>query len=74
MRYQWRGVMAKAGTPTPTLERLVAAVQKAQQTPEWKTYLRQVTQLDGFQGPDAFRAQLLEDMREMDAVKRKLGL
>ena len=74
VRYQWRGVMAKAGTPTPILERLVAAVQKAQQTPEWKTYLRQVTQLDGFQGPDAFRAQLLEDMREMDAVKRKLGL
>ena len=74
VRYQWRGVMAKAGTPTAILERLVAAVQKAQQTPEWKTYLRQVTQLDGFQGPDAFRAQLLEDMREMDAVKRKLGL
>lgn len=39
-----------------------------------KNYLRQVTQLDGFQGPDAFRAQLLQDMREMEAVKKKLEL
>jgi putative tricarboxylic transport membrane protein len=74
VRYQWRGVMAKAGTPKAVLDRLVTAVQKAQQTPEWKAYLKQVTQLDGFQGPDAFRAQLFEDMREMDAVKKKLGL
>jgi tripartite-type tricarboxylate transporter receptor subunit TctC len=74
VRYQWRGMMAKAGTPKPVLDRLVAAVQKAQQTAEWKAYLKKVTQLDGFQGPDAFRAQLLQDMHEMDAVKKKLGL
>jgi tripartite-type tricarboxylate transporter receptor subunit TctC len=74
VRYQWRGVMAKAGTPKPVVDRLAAAVQKAQQTPEWHKYLRQVTQLDGYQGPDAFRAQLLQDMQEMEAVKKKLGL
>lgn len=74
VRYQWRGVMAKAGTPKPVLDRIVAAVRKAQQTAEWKAYLKKVTQLDGFQGPDAFRAQLMQDMHEMDAVKKKLGL
>jgi tripartite-type tricarboxylate transporter receptor subunit TctC len=74
VRYQWRGMMAKAGTPKPVLDRIVAAIQKAQQTAEWKTYLKQVTQLDGFQGPDAFRAQLTQDMHEMDTVKKKLGL
>ena len=74
MRYQWRGLMAKAATPKPIVDRVTAAVQKAQQTPEWKAYLKQVTQLDGFQGPDAFRTQLAEDMREMDVVKKKLGL
>ena len=74
VRYQWRGVMVKAGTPRAVVERLTSAIQKAQQTTEWKSYLRLVTQLDGFQGPDAFRAQLLEDMREMDIVKKKLGL
>lgn len=74
VRYQWRGIMAKAGTPKPVIDRLTAAIRKAQQTGEWKAYLKQVTQLDGFQGPDAFRAQLVQDMREMEAVKKKLGL
>jgi putative tricarboxylic transport membrane protein len=74
VRYQWRGIMVKAGTPRPVVDRLVAAIQKAQQTAEWKTYLRQVTQFDGFQGPDAFRAQLVQDMQEMEAVKKKLGI
>ena len=74
VRYQWRGIMAKAGTPKPALDRLVTAIRKAQQSDEWKNYLRLVTQLDGFQGPDEFRAQLLKDMQEMDAVKKKLGL
>jgi len=74
VRYQWRGIMAKTGTPRPVLDRLVAAIQKAQQSAEWKTYLRQVTQLDGFQGPDAFRAQLMQDMQEMETWKKKLGL
>ena len=74
VRYQWRGIMARAGTPKPVLDRLVAAIQKVQQTPEWKAYLKNVAQLDGFQGPEAFRAQLAQDMREMDVVKKKLGL
>lgn len=74
VRYQWRGIMAKAGTPKLVVDRLAAAIQKAQQTPEWKAYLKRVTQLDGFQGPDEFRAQLLKDMRETEAVKKKLGL
>ena len=74
VRYQWRGIMARAGTPRPVIDRLASAMQKAQQTAEWKNYLRQVVQLDGFQGPDAFRAQLVQDMQEMETVKKKLGL
>ncbi len=74
VRYQWRGMMAKAGTPKPVVDRLASAIQKAQQTQEWKTYLKRVTQLDGFQGPDAFRTQLMQDIKETDVVKKKLGL
>jgi len=66
--------MGKSGLPKPVVDRLVAAIQKSQQTPEWKAYLDQVTQLDGFLGPDDFRAQLLKDMQELDAVKKKLGI
>lgn len=74
VRYQWRGIMAKAGTPKPVVDRLATAIQKAQQHPEWKTYLKRVSQLDGFQGPDDFRAQLVQDTRETEVVKQKLGL
>lgn len=74
VRYQWRGLMGKSGLPPPVIERLVGAIQKSQQMPEWKTYLQQVTQLDGFQRPAAFRAQLTQDIREIEAVKKKLGL
>lgn len=74
VRYQWRGIMARAGTPKPVVNRLAAAIQKVQQTAEWKDYLKKVSQLDGFQGPDEFRAQLLSDTQEVEAVKKKLGL
>lgn len=74
VRYQWRGIMARVGAPKPVVNRLAAAMQKVQQTAEWKNYLKKVSQLDGFQGPDEFRAQLLGDKQEVEAVKKKLGL
>lgn len=74
VRYQWRGMMGKAGLPKPVLERIIAAMQKAQQAPEWKNYLEQVTQLDGFMGPVEFQALLLKDIAELRATKQKLGL
>jgi len=74
VRYQWRGMMAKAGTSKAVVDKLAAAVEKAQQTEEWKSYLKRVSQLDGFQGPDTFSAQLDKDVIETEAVKRKLGL
>jgi len=67
-------MMGKAGLPKPVLERLIAAMQKAQQAPEWKNYLEQVTQLDGFMGPVEFQALLLKDIAELRATKQKLGL
>lgn len=74
VRYQWRGVMTRAGTPQPVVNRLVNAVAKAQQTDEWKAYLAQVTQLDGFMGPEGFLAQVRRDIDEMQATKKKLGI
>jgi len=74
VRYQWRGIMGKSGLPKPVLDRLVGAIQRAQQTAEWKAYLDQVTQLDGFLPPDAFRAALLKDIQELESVKKKLGI
>jgi putative tricarboxylic transport membrane protein len=74
VRYQWRGIMARSGLSQPVIDKLVTAIQKSQQTTEWKSYLKQVTQLDGFQGPAAFRAQLTQDIREIETIKKRLGL
>jgi tripartite-type tricarboxylate transporter receptor subunit TctC len=73
-RYQWRGVMAKAGLPQAILNKLVAAIQRAQQKQEWKAYLERVSQLDGFQDPVEFTEQLMRDISEIGVVKKKLGL
>ena len=74
VRYQWRGLISRAGTPQPVVERLAAAVQRVQQSAEWKAFLRQESQLDGFQGPDAFQAQIAQDRQEIEALKKRLGL
>ena len=74
VRYQWRGMMGKAGLPKPVLDRLLAAMQKTQQSAEWKSYLEQVTQIDGFMGPAEFQALLQKDIGEFLATKKKLGL
>lgn len=74
VRYQWRGMMAKAGVPQPVVNRLVDAIGKAQQSPEWRAYLDQVTQLDGFMGPAGFQAQLQKDIDEMLVMKKTLAM
>lgn len=74
VRYQWRGIMGRSGLPKPVLDKLTGAIQKSQQTAEWKAYLEQVTQLDGFQGADEFRALLVKDVQELERLKKKLGI
>lgn len=74
VRYQWRGVMARAGTPKAVVDRLATAMQRAQQKPEWKEHLRNISLLEGYLGPEEFRAQVLRDKEEVEAVKKRLGL
>lgn len=74
VRYQWRGIMGRSGLPKPVLDKLIGAIQRSQQTAEWKAYLEQVTQLDGFQGADEFRALLVKDVQELERLKKKLGI
>ena len=74
VRYLWRGIVAKAGLPQPIMDRLAAAMEKSQQSSEWTTYMNQASQLDGFQSAAEFKQQLMTDISEMIAVKKKLGL
>lgn len=74
VRYQWRGVMARGGLPPAILNKLAAAVQKSQQTQDWSAYLARTSQLDGFQNPVEFKNQLMQDITEIELVKKKVGL
>ena len=74
VRYQWRGLTARAGTPQPIVDRLASAVQRAQQSAEWKAFLRGESQLDGFQGPEDFRSLIAQDRQEIETLKKRLGL
>ena len=57
----WRGIFAKAGTPQPALDALVAAIEKAVQTKEWQDFLvaGAYDERPGFAGPKEF-AELFE--------------
>lgn len=74
VRYQWRGVMARAGTPKAVVDRVATAMHRAQQKPEWKEHLRHISLLEGYLGPEEFRAQVLRDKEEVESVKKRLGL
>ncbi|MGH8599149.1 MAG: tripartite tricarboxylate transporter substrate binding protein [Burkholderiales bacterium] len=72
--YQWRGVMAKAGTSKAIVDKLAKAFQQAQQTPEWKAFLKKMSWLDGYEGPQGFENDFMSAIKQMDALKAKLKL
>ena len=74
VRYQWRGVMTKAGLPQATLDKLTEAIRRSQQTPEWKAYLKQESITDGFLNAADFKSQLMQDTAETQAIRKRLGL
>jgi len=74
VRYQWRGVMTKAGLPQATLDKLTEAIRRSQQTPEWKAYLKQESITDGFLNAAEFKSQLMQDTAETQAIRKRLGL
>ncbi len=72
--YQWRGVMAKKGTPKAVVDKLAKVFQQAQQTPEWKDFLKKMSWQDGYEGPQAFEKEFKEQAQEMKDLKAKLKL
>jgi putative tricarboxylic transport membrane protein len=72
--YQWRGMMARAGTPKAEVDKLAAVFKQAQQTAQWKDYLKKVSQLDGYEGPAEFQKTFQDAIKQMDEVKRDLKL
>ena len=73
-RYNWRGIVAKSGMPRAALDKLSAAIEKAHKSDEWKKYLDDTAQIDGYLGPDAANKLLALEIADAQGVKARLGI
>ncbi len=74
VRYNWRGIVARSGMPKPVMDKLVAAIEKAHKSEEWKKYLNDTAQIDGYLGPVPANALLMKEIDAAQRVKARLGL
>jgi tripartite-type tricarboxylate transporter receptor subunit TctC len=72
VRYHWRGIYVKKGTPRGLMNRLQDGFYKVMQTSEWKEYMRNSQMLDGYLGIDDFNKaieiQAASDLRFMKSL------
>ena len=54
VRYHWRGLYVKKGTPRAVMNRLQDGFHRIMQTAEWKAYMKNSQMLDGYLGIDDF--------------------
>jgi len=72
---QFRGIVAKHGTPPDRIAALGRAFQRAMETPKWKKfaeewYLRE----DSYLGPDKFGAWVADEVRTIERMVKEFGL
>ena len=74
VRYNWRGLVARNGIPQPVMNKLGAAIEKAHKSPEWKKYLDDTEQIDGYLGAEAANKLLVFEIAAAQRVKDRLGI
>ena len=74
VRYNWRGLVARSGMPKATLDRLSGAIEKAHNSAEWKKYLVETAQIDGYLGPAEANKLLAFEIADAQRVKVRLGI
>jgi len=73
VRYHWRGMFVKRGTPEPVIERLFDGVGRAVKSQRFQDYLRDTATLDGTISRAAY-AKMLEEQAKADAqMLREMG-
>jgi putative tricarboxylic transport membrane protein len=73
-RYNWRGLVARNGISKPVLDKLGAAIEKAHKSPEWKKYLDDTEQIDGYLDAEAANKLLAIEITDAQRVKKQLGI
>ncbi|MBP1154982.1 MULTISPECIES: tripartite tricarboxylate transporter substrate binding protein [unclassified Paenibacillus] len=68
---QYRGFFAKKGLPAEVKEKLVDALTKATQEPEFKLYMERNFQPDGYLGPEDFARLAKQDFDNIGELVKK---
>jgi len=72
---QFRGIVARRGTPPERTKALADAFRKATDTPQWKGFLEQwYMRADSFLGPEQFGPWVREQVDVMDRLVKEFGL
>ncbi|HEX7127519.1 MAG TPA: tripartite tricarboxylate transporter substrate binding protein [Thermodesulfobacteriota bacterium] len=72
---QFRGIVARAGTPPDRLRTLAEAFRKAMESAEWKKFAADwYMRPDSYMGPDQFPAWIREQENVLNAYVKEFGL
>jgi len=72
---QFRGIVAKKGTPPDRVKVLADAFQKAMATPQWKKFSDEwYFAPDSYMGPEAFTKWVTDEVDALDRLVKEFGL
>ena len=72
---QFRGVVARKGTPPDRIGKLADAFRQAMDTPQWKKFAEEwYMRPDSYLGPDRFRAWVDGEAQALDRFVKDFGL
>ncbi len=74
VRYHWRGMVMRKGTPEPVMERAYALVRAGVKSARFQAYLKDSATLDGTMSRAAMAEMLAEQARGDTAVLKQLKL
>ncbi len=74
VRYHWRGMFVKRGTPEPVIQRLFDMVGAGVKSPKFQQYLRESGTLDGTMTRAAYTEMLAEQAKGDTAVLKQLKM
>jgi putative tricarboxylic transport membrane protein len=69
----WRGVMVKHGTPEETIDKLGAAIDKAQATPQWQQFMKTNMQTPMHRTTSQMQALVREEVASRRAFLKSIG-
>lgn len=72
---QFRGIVAKHGTPPDRIATLARAFRRAMDTPQWKKFAEEwYFRDDSYLGPDKFGAWVTDEVRTLERMVKDFGL